>query len=122
MQKKKKLKVVGDEHLASIARHLLWADSLRSLAEEAINTAPISLEENIFHQKDGTAYLLVWYGMMFAVCEALRRVTIPHVQEDMDSYRKIWIASLTRKSLPKCRLPRVAQILVKKPTPLHQRP
>lgn len=116
MQKKKKLKVVGDEHLASIARHLLWADSLRSLAEEAINTAPISLEENIFHQKHVTAYLLVWYGMMFAVCEALRRVTIPHVQEDMDSVFD------TLKACRKCRLPRVAQILVKKPTPLHQRP
>jgi hypothetical protein len=78
-------KRLDDEQIASIARHLLWAHSFRDLAEHGINTAPISLDPNIFHQADGPAHLLVWYSMLFAVCEALRRVTIPHVQEDIDS-------------------------------------
>lgn len=85
MQPKKKLKVMTDEHVASIARHLLWANAFRNLAEEAINTAPVTLDGNIFYQTDGAGYLLIWYSMLFAVCEALQRVTIPHVQEDIDS-------------------------------------
>ena len=82
---KKMPKRLDDEQIASITRHLLWAHSFRDLAEEGINTAPISLDVNIFYQTDGPAYLLVWYGMLFAVCEALRRVKIPYVQEDIDS-------------------------------------
>jgi len=46
-------KRLDDEQIASIARHLLWAHSFRDLAEEGINTAPMSLDVNIFRQTDG---------------------------------------------------------------------
>jgi hypothetical protein len=85
VKERKKPKRLDDEQIASIARHLIWADSFRQLAEEASNTGPIILDANALHQRAGAAYLLVWGGMLFAVCQALRRIPIPHVQEDIDS-------------------------------------
>lgn len=75
-----------DEVLMSIARHWVWATWIRDRFGISLKRTNL-VDPSKVYLKPAGAYMLVWYGLLFAVCEELRkrRVAVPEVQKEIDS-------------------------------------
>lgn len=76
------------EVFLSIHRHWIWANSVKEQFRVALGHRHLEDQdlENFFIRPAGT-YMCVWYGLLFAVCEALRQqgVVIPEAQDEINA-------------------------------------
>lgn len=76
------------QRLAAIHRHWIWANSLKQKFEAILVKAGVrpSDEASIWFASDIGMFFCLWYGVLFVVCEALKKekVKIPGVQADID--------------------------------------
>ncbi len=82
--------MLNKEELMTLHRHYMWTLVIKKHFETEVkkvspNKSEIS-PENLFIRPYG-AYMSIWYGMLFAILEVLRKnnVSIPKIQSDIDS-------------------------------------
>jgi hypothetical protein len=73
--------------LISIHRHWLWADKIQRTFYAALPPNLRAEDTKEMFISDWGMCRCLWYGLLFAVCEALRerRFTVPTVQSDIDA-------------------------------------
>lgn len=72
----------------AIHRHWTWAVRIRSEYYERLKANPPSSGDLLEWFLTGEAmYLCIWYGLLFAVCEGLRKngFTVPAVQDEIET-------------------------------------
>jgi hypothetical protein len=71
----------------SIHRHWLWADKIQRTFYDVLPQNLRAEDTNEMFITDWGMCMCLWYGLLFAVCEALRagRFTVSAVQSDIDS-------------------------------------
>ncbi len=74
------------EVLLSIHRHWIWANWIKEKFGVALGRTPHNEIDTLILEPAGT-YMCLWYGLLFAVCEGLRKqgVSISSVQAEIDS-------------------------------------
>lgn len=74
------------EVLLSIHRHWIWANWIKKQFGDALGQTPHNEIDKLILEPAGT-YMCLWYGLLFAVCEGLRKekVVISLVQREIDS-------------------------------------
>lgn len=76
------------ELLFAIHRHWIWAVRIRSEYYERLKANPPSSDDLLEWFLTGEAiYLCIWYGLLFTVCEGLRKngFTVPDAQAEIDT-------------------------------------
>jgi hypothetical protein len=80
-----------DEALIAIHRHWFWADRIREEYFERLRANPPSNTDLVeFFVTGNGMYLCLWFGLEFAVCEALRgrKIVIPNVEREIKGVYK----------------------------------
>ena len=76
------------EKMLAIHRHWIWADRIRKEYFELLKANPPAKDDMLdwFLNADGM-YMCLWYGLLFLVCEALKRsgFTVAQVQAEIDA-------------------------------------
>lgn len=76
------------EFLFAIHRHWIWTVRIRSEYYQRLKTNPPSSDDLLewFLIGEGV-YLCIWYGLLFTVCEGLRKTgfTVPGTQAEIDA-------------------------------------
>jgi hypothetical protein len=76
------------ELLFSIHRHWIWADRIRLEYYERLKANPPRSDDLLEWFLTGEAmYLCIWYGLLFTVCEGLRKngFAVPDAQTEIDT-------------------------------------
>ena len=78
-------KIPFEEIWNSIYRQWIWADQLRSYFELHLPEKELNLSEN-FTIEPYWMFMCPWYGILFSVLEALRKIKISvlKIQEDIN--------------------------------------
>ncbi len=80
---------MNNEIISIIHRHWIWANTIKLLFHKEITKVSRHRSNNdyvrIFISPYGT-YMCMWYGLLFAVLEALKeeKIIIPNIQKDID--------------------------------------
>ena len=81
--------MMNNEKISIIHRHWIWANTINLLFHNEVLKLNKPASNNdyvkLFISPYG-AYMCIWYGLLFAILEALKeeKITIPDIQNDID--------------------------------------
>jgi len=89
MTKKKPKISKYEEKVLSLSRHFIWADKMKwQFGEALIKEGIPKYTNNNWYVSDTFMYMALWYALLFAIIEALRKwnIKVPDVQTKIDQY------------------------------------